>query len=190
MNQFSSLILIALLSLSAGCTSIIDATTDDPITLNPGKRTFGAYIDDQQLETIAKVNINKADPELKAANIGVVAYNGILLLTGQVPTNELRLKAASTASAIERVRQVFNEIQIQGKTSFLSRTNDAWLSTKVKTALIANKDIDSGRIKVVTEDGVIYLMGLLSRIEAERAAGEASKVGGVQKVVKAVEYID
>ncbi|GAB3092865.1 BON domain-containing protein [Aestuariicella hydrocarbonica] len=182
--------LAALLLATAGCTTIVDATTDAPIQLNPGKRTLGAMIDDEQLETVAVVNINKASPYLKQANIDVVAFNSILLLTGQVASNDLRMLAGETAKKIHGVRQVFNEIQVQGTTSILARTNDTWLTTKVKSVLLANQDVDSSRIKVVTEDGVVYLLGLLSRAEANRAAETVSTIGGVQKVVKAVEYIN
>ncbi len=172
-----------------GCTSLINATTDNPIQFNPGKRTLGTVLDDQQLETAAQVNIKKASQELDNAHITAVAYNNILLLIGQVPSNQLRILAGDTVKKIHGVRQVFNEVQVQGKTSFLARSNDTWLTTKVKSQLALNKDIDSGRIKVVTEDGVVYLMGLLSRTEAEKAADVVSTIGGVQKVVKAVEYI-
>lgn len=192
-RRLPSLNIISLLLaclLFSGCTTLLNATTEDPIELHPGKRTWGAFIDDEQLETIAAVNINKASPELDTAHINVVAYNGIILLTGQVSSGELRALAGSTVGKIPKVRQVFNEIQVQGKTSLLARTNDTWLTTKVKTILMANKDIDSGRIKVVTESGVVYLMGLMSQIEANRAAQVVSTTGGVQKVVKAVEYID
>lgn len=182
--------LLLLITLLSGCTTLLNATTEDPIQLHPGKRTLGAMIDDEQLETIAQVNINKASPELDQAHINVVSYNGILLLTGQVHSDELRALAGSTANKIPKVRQVFNEIQVQGQTSVLARTNDSWLTTKVKAILLTNKDINSGRIKIVTESGVVYLMGLLSRIEADRAAQVISATGGVQKVVKAVEYID
>jgi osmotically-inducible protein OsmY len=185
-----SLGLVLSLTLISGCSNIISATTDEPIRPDPGKRTFGTMIDDEQLETIARVNLNKADPALEASHINVVAYNGIVLLTGQVPSQQLRTLATNTVVTLPKVRQVFNEMQIQGKTSLLARTNDTWLTTKVKTKLISHKDIDSGRIKIVTEDGVIYLMGMLSRVQAEKAAEVARTTGGVQKVVKAIEYID
>ncbi len=177
-------------SLLTGCVTIIDAATDAPIEMDSGERSWGAFIDDNQLETIAKVNINKASPELKASNITVVSYNGIILLTGQVGSTGLRNLAGNTVKGINKVRQVFNEIQVQGKTSLLSRTNDSWLTTKVKTVLMSHEHVDSGRIKVVTEDGVVYLMGLLKKDEADLAANVTSNIGGVQKVVKAVEYID
>ncbi|MGH1373857.1 MAG: BON domain-containing protein [Cellvibrionaceae bacterium] len=185
-----ALLSLTLVFMTSACTPILEATNDKPIQLNPGKRTLGAMIDDEQLETVAQVNINKADPALSQSNVNTVAFNGIILLTGQVPTNQLRVTAGDTAKKIHGVRQVFNEIQVQGTTSFLSRTNDGWLTTKVKSTLLANKDVDSGRIKVVTEDGVVYLLGLLSQMEADKAAQVVSNIGGVQKVVKAVEYIN
>jgi osmotically-inducible protein OsmY len=183
------LLLIAAL-VSSGCSSIISATTDTPIQPDPGKRTFGTMIDDEQLETVARVNLKKTDPGLDSSHINVVAYNGIVLLTGQVPSQQLRTLATETVVKLPKVRQVFNELQIQGQTSLLARTNDTWLTTKVKSKLIGHGDIDSGRIKIVTEDGVIYLMGMLSRVQAEKAAQVARTTGGVQKVVKAIEYID
>nr|WP_010132522.1 BON domain-containing protein [Microbulbifer agarilyticus] len=178
------------LALLGGCATVLDATHDGPIQPDPGERSFGTYIDDQQLETITKVNLRKAHPELKESNIDVTSFNGVVLLTGQVTSNDLRNLAGQTAQQVHSVRQVYNEIQVRGTTSVLARTSDTWLTTKVKGALMTDKEIDSGRIKVVTENGVVYLMGLLTRQEAENAAQKTRTVGGVQKVVKAVEYID
>lgn len=191
--MMSSAFRLGLLALSltiAGCASVVDATTPEPIQLNPGKRSLGTVIDDQKLETVTKVNIRKADAWLAASNISVVAFNGTVLLTGQVPTKELRELAGETARVVHGVRQVFNEIEVQVENPLLSRSNDSWLTTKVKTTLLASNDIEGGRIKVVTEAGVVYLMGLLTRDEANRAANIVSTIGGVQKVVKAIEYID
>ncbi|MCA0901755.1 BON domain-containing protein [Microbulbifer agarilyticus] len=179
-----------LLALLGGCATVLDATHDGPIQPDPGERSFGTYIDDQQLETITKVNLRKAHPELKESNIDITSFNGVVLLTGQVSSNDLRNLAGQTAQQVHSVRQVYNEIQVRGTTSVLARTSDTWLTTKVKGALMTDKEIDSGRIKVVTENGVVYLMGLLTRQEAENAAEKTRTVGGVQKVVKAVEYID
>ncbi|MFS1522561.1 BON domain-containing protein [Microbulbifer sp. 2304DJ12-6] len=184
--MFSVLFLLA----GSGCSTVLEATHDGPIQQDPGKRSLGTYIDDQRIETIVKVNINKSHPDLKAADIGVTSFNGVVLLTGQIPDRELRLLAGRTAEQVQNVRQVYNETQIRGKVSLLATTNDAWLTTKVKTNLLSNKEIDSGRIKVVTENGVVYLMGLLTQTEAERAADVTRSIGGVQKVVKAVEYIN
>ncbi|WP_193161334.1 BON domain-containing protein [Microbulbifer hainanensis] len=183
-------IALAMSAALSGCSTVLEATHDGPIQQDPGQRSLGTYLDDEKIETITTVNINKAHPNLKNANINVNVFNGVVLLTGQVENNELRLLAGRTAQQVQNVRQVYNEIQVRGKVSLLASSSDAWLTTKVKSVLLANKEIDSGRIKVITENGVVYLMGLLTRAEAERAADVTRSIGGVQKVVKAVEYID
>lgn len=181
--------LLASLFLS-GCATVMEATSNGPIQEDPGERSLGTYLDDEKIETVTTVNINKSHPDLKASNINVNVFNGVVLLTGQVPNNELRLLAGRTAQQVKNVRQVYNEIQVRGKVSLLASSSDAWLTTKVRSTLLADKEIDSGRINVITENGVVYLMGLLTRAEAEQAADAARSIGGVQKVVKAVEYID
>lgn len=180
---------IPLLSIwLAGCVSIVAATTSKPIEPDPNRRTVGTIIDDSQLETIAAVNINKAHPDLKDAPITVTSFNQVVLLTGQVRNAELRELAGRTVAKINHVRQVHNELQIQAPTSFLANTNDAWLTSKVKSKLAANKQVRATRVKVLTENGVVYLMGLVPQAEAKKAAEIASATSGVQKVVLAVEY--
>ncbi|KUJ83234.1 BON domain-containing protein [Microbulbifer flavimaris] len=190
-NGKKSLLTTVLASLLlSGCATVMEATSDGPIQEDPGERSLGTYLDDEKIETVTTVNINKSHPDLKASNINVNVFNGVVLLTGQVPNNELRLLAGRTAQQVKNVRQVYNEIQVRGKVSLLASSSDAWLTTKVRSTLLADKEIDSGRINVITENGVVYLMGLLTRAEAEQAADATRSVGGVQKVVKAVEYID
>lgn len=183
-----SLIFTLLLSLS-GCTTILDSTTSKPIETDPGERTFGTYLDDQKLEVIAGVNINKADPDLKLAHINVTSFNNIILLTGQVPNESLKQLAKQTATKVNMVRKVFNELKIKGNTALLVRTNDTWLAAKVKTVFIADKIIDSSKIKIIVEDGVVYLMGLATQAEADYATNVTSNIAGVQEVVKVFEYI-
>lgn len=190
MRYLISVLILSSTLLLQSCSNLIGVATDEPIVQNPGKRTFGTLLDDQQIETLAHVNLDKSDEGLKNAHISVTSYNGVVLLTGQVADSQLREKAAHVVGELKKVRQVHNELQIQGKTSLLARSNDTWLSSKVKTRLLADGDISGARIKVVTEDGVVYLMGLLSRIEAEKAADVARSTSGVQKVVRVFEYID
>jgi osmotically-inducible protein OsmY len=189
--KYQSITLITcLLLFISGCTTIVDATTKEPIQPDPSKRSFGTYIDDKRLQVIIGVNIRKADPELKQSHINVTSFNGVVLLTGQVPTQELRTLAAQTATNVNTVRQVHNELQVKGNTAILSRTNDSWLATKTKSALIANKDIKSLKVKTIVEDGVVYLMGLVSQAEANNIANVVSNIGGVKEVVRVFEYID
>ncbi|WP_020207917.1 BON domain-containing protein [Gilvimarinus chinensis] len=176
--------------LFSGCTSIISATTDEPITIDPGKRSLGVKIDDQQIETIAAVNINKAHPMLNDAPVSVHSFNAVVLLVGQVPTNELRELAGNTARKLPNVRQVHNELQVQAPISLLAGANDSWLTTKIKSKLLTNRDIDSGRLHIVTENNSVFLMGLVTHAEAEAITDVARHTGGVQKVVRVFEYID
>lgn len=184
------LLLPALILILSGCVAVVRATNDEPIDLDPNRRTFGTIVDDTQLETIAAVNIDKAHPALKASPIAVTSFNGVILLTGQVRDNELRQLAGQTVAKIEKVRQVHNELEVRAATSFLSNTSDAWLTSKIKTKLLASKDVRGNRVKVLTENGVVYFMGMIPRREAEKAADLARSTSGVQKVVLAVEYMD
>lgn len=174
----------------SGCSSVVSATRDDPIHEDPTKRTFGSMIEDQSIETKARVNINKAHPDLAEARIIVASHNGIVLLAGQVPSNEMRELAAQTASELREVRRVHNELTVMGRIGALARSNDSWITTRVKTRLLANSDVAGRRVRVVTENGVVYLMGLITRADAEIASGIASETNGVQKVVRIFEYID
>lgn len=187
-----SALLLSLMLLLGGCASVISATTgDEGVEPNLGRRTFGAVIDDSGIETAIKVNLNAADPVLKSAHISVVSFNGVVLLVGQVPTQELKDLATRTALASSaRIKKVYNELELSGATTFLSRSNDAWLSTKLKTMMVADPNISGMRIKVVTENGVVYMMGLVTQQEANDAVDMVSTTSGVTRVVRAFELID
>lgn len=184
------LLVFAFSTLGAGCTSIVDATTSAPIKTDPSKRSFGSYIDDQQIQTIVAVNIRKAAPEAKEANIDIHSFNGAVLLVGQVPTAHLREVAGKTARNESRVRQVYNELVVGTKTDFFDRTADNIMQTKINSKLAFNRDIDSSRVKVIVENDTAYLMGLLSRIQAEKITDVVRSTKGIKKVVRAIEYLE
>ncbi|WP_282346750.1 BON domain-containing protein [Pseudomonas sp. PS01301] len=187
------LALVALsLALSVtGCSSVLTATRDNPIDDDRGTRTLGSKIDDSLIETKVSVNIAKANIDLdKNSHIVVTSYNGVVLLAGQTPRAELKTLAEQAASEVQRVKKVHNEIQVLAPSSLLARNNDAWLTTKIKTQMLADSAIPGSRIKVVTENGIVYLLGLLTQAEATRATNLVQGVSGVQKIVKLFEYID
>ena len=193
--MFRRLLLLSLVCttlLSTACASVISTLNgNDSIQEDQGSRTAGSVLDDGAIETMIAVNLNAADDELRASNIDVVSFNQTVLLVGQVPTQELKNLATRVATTSNsRVKTVYNELEVAGDTSFLSRTNDAWLTTKIKSLMLVNDDVEGLRTKVVTENGVVYLMGLLSRAEADQAVDLVSKTSGVVKVVRAFEYID
>lgn len=182
-----SIILVISLMLS-GCSSFMKSGSS--MSENYSKRTTGTVLDDQSIENRAYANIANASPELRKAHIVVVSFNGVVLLAGQVPTSELRDLAEATVKGIRKVRAVHNEITVSGPTSMIARSNDTWLTTKIKTSMILSKEVDANRIKVVTENSVVYLLGLVTRDEAEAAVKVARKTYGVQKIVKGFEYIN
>lgn len=190
MNRIFTLItLIFSMTVLSACSSLLSVTTADPIEDNNDERTTGSMLDDEIIETKALVNIDKADAALAQAHIVVVSFNRVVLLAGQVNSEEQRQLAASTVANIHNVRRVHNELTLSGTTSMLARSNDAWITTKVKSKMLAVSDVEGHRIKVITENGVVYLMGLVTREEADRAANLARKTAGVQKVVRIFEYI-
>ncbi|MFQ6574542.1 BON domain-containing protein [Pseudomonas sp. UM16] len=178
------------LSLS-GCSSVLTATRDKPIEDDRGTRTFGSKIDDSLIETKVAVNVAKASPDLdKNSHIVVSSFNGVVLLAGQTPRADLKNLAEQAAGQVQRVKKVHNELQVLPPSSLLARNNDAWLTTKIKTQMLTDSNIPGSRIKVITENGIVYLLGLLTQQEATRATNLVQGVSGVQKIVKLFEYID
>jgi len=184
-------LLIALLiavSLS-GCTTVLVASaiiaTVDVIT---DRRTVGEYIDDGAIELGAN-NILLSRPDIRQdAHIKVVSLNGILLLTGSIENEPLRQELIERLGKIDGVRQVVDETQITDRSKFFARTNDAWITSQVKSRLLYKTGLKSNRIKVTTTRGSVYLMGLVSREEAGKATEHARVVRGVKRVVKVFEY--
>ncbi|MEE4661633.1 MAG: BON domain-containing protein [Halieaceae bacterium] len=185
-----NLAVLAITLLMTGCGSFLAAVDAPAIEDDPGERTRGARVEDGSIEKKGIVNIGARDERFDDAHINVNSYNGYVLITGQVPTADLKELASDVVRQIRGVRRIYNELEIAGNTTALVRSSDTWLTTKVKTALIAADDIQGGRVQVVTENGVVYLMGLVSRAEAERIVSVARSTGGVQKVVQIFEWID
>ena len=189
-NRLGLLALTLCVSIS-GCSSVLTATRDNPIEDDRGTRTFGSKIDDSLIETKVGVNVAKADPALdNDSHIVVTSFNGVVLLAGQTPRADLKAKAEQAAAAVQRVKTVHNELQVIPPSGFLARQNDTWLTSKIKTQMLTDASIPGSRIKVVTENGIVYLLGLLTQAEANRATNLVQGVGGVQKIVKLFEYID
>jgi osmotically-inducible protein OsmY len=184
--------LLTLIGFVSSCASVISATTgNEGIEENRGSRSMGAVVDDNSIETVIKVNLNAADEQLKKAHINVVSFNGTVLLVGQVPSQDIKNLATRVArTSSSRVKEVYNELEVAGATTFLSSSNDAWLTAKIKTLMLADAEVSGMRTKVVTENGVVYLMGLLTQEEANTAVNLVSNTKGVTKVVRSFEYIN
>lgn len=189
-NAPSNWVAAALLTTQiTGCSSFLAATHDGPIQHDPGQRTLGEVMDDRQIDTHLKVNLVKADPIFDSANVNIMVYNGVVLLTGELPSKDLRELAGNVARNIGAVRQVHNQINIATKATIYSRANDNWIGTKIRTKLINSQQIESNRVKIVVENRVVYIMGLLSETEAQHVTELARTTDGVVKVVRAIELI-
>ncbi len=183
------LILSASLILS-GCGSLLASMESNKIEDDPGERTMGQQIEDESIETKAMVNIRAADDRFDDAHLVIVSYNGYVLLAGQVASEELKLKATSVTREIRGVRRIYNELEVASPSSAMTRTSDTWITTKVKSWLLGSTETEGLRVKVVTENGVVYLMGLATREEADRVAAAAADMSGVQRVVRLFEIVE
>ncbi|MDA7595795.1 BON domain-containing protein [Luminiphilus sp.] len=185
-------LILALCAASAvlsGCGTIMSSAGAGPIEEDPGERTFAQQMADESIETKAMVNINAADEAFDQAHLSVVSYNGFVLLAGQVPSEALKTLASDVARELEAVRRIYNELEVGPATSAGTRTNDTWITTQVKSKLLASSDTPGRRVKVVTENAVVYLMGLVTAAEADRSALEAAEVKSVARVVQLFEII-
>ncbi|GIZ12373.1 BON domain-containing protein [Pseudomonas sp. NCCP-436] len=155
-----------------------------------GNRSIGNKIDDQFLGPDVASQISKAHADLSSptSRIVVTSYNGVILLAGQTPRSELKDLAAQTARRVQGVKRIYNELQVQQPSSLLARSNDSLLTTKIKTQMLADSNVPSTRIKVITENGIVYMLGVISREEANAATRVVQGVSGVQKVVRLFEY--
>lgn len=122
------------------------------------------------------------------SHIEVTAFNHIVLLTGQTPKGEWREIAGEIAKSTNDVDKVYNQLSIEGPTSSLTRTSDSWITTKIRTQMLAEQNLKSSSIKVVTENGVVYLMGIVSPEQADLSVDIARKASGVQRVIKIFIY--
>jgi osmotically-inducible protein OsmY len=150
------------------------------------RRTTGTQIEDEGIELKAADAV-KAQSAL--GHVNVTSYNRMVLLTGEVPTEADRSRVERAVAGIENVRSVVNELAVAGSSSMTSRSNDTFLTSQVKASLLEAKDLSATAVKVVTERATVYLMGRVTEREAQRAAGLASTVPGVQKVVRVFEPI-
>ncbi len=181
------LLIVSCLYALAAC-SPLTATTATTAAVSGDPRTTGTVIEDERIERKAADFFN-ADAEIsQSCHLNVTSYNQQVLLTGECPTEQLRAKAAEYAGRVAKVAHIFNEIAVAAPSPLSARTADSLITTKVKSKLLAIKDMPSGNIKVVTEARVVYMMGLIDKGSANTAADTAAGVGGVSKVVKLFQH--
>lgn len=187
-------LLVALLALSGmnlvgGCAPVIVGGAATGSAVIADERTSGSFLDDEAIEVKATLAIAD-DKSLKDVHINVTSINGVVLLTGEAPTEAQRAKILEHVRTVPRVRRTVNEIRIAPPTAYSSRMSDTLITTRVKSKMIGDEKVNAISTKVVTEYGVVYLMGLTKKASGDYAAELVRQVDGVQKVVKLFEYTD
>lgn len=184
------LFILILPAILSGCIAAAVTATATGAAVAVDKRTTGTVIEDQSIELKAKQALARHEGIKDNSHINIVSYNTVVLVTGEATTEAIRDQIIETVRDVPKVSHVHNEISIAAPNSLMARSSDSLITSKVKTRLLAAKDVDGFNIKVVTDKGAVYLMGILSRVEAERATDVARRTGGVQKVVKLFQYTD
>ena len=184
-----ALVLSSVMGALGGCAAVVvGGMIAGTVMVASDRRTSGSQLNDEGIEIRARNRLKEKFGE--RGNFSVTSYNGRVLLTGEVAGNSDKLAAEQLVFQVENVKLVVNELTVAGSTSTLQeRSNDTLITSRVKTGLIEAKDIPSNAFKVVTERGVVYLMGRVTQREADRATDIARSVSGVVKVVRSFEFI-
>ncbi|PLZ02284.1 BON domain-containing protein [Burkholderia sp. WAC0059] len=170
-----------------GCVLALAGAAGGTALVATDRRTVGAQTEDREIQVKALSDLGNNLPDGSHTNVAV--FNQRVLITGEVPDIASKQKAESIVRNIPNVHSIVNELAVQPASSFGSRSNDAYLEGRVKTSLIAQKGISANNFKVVSERGVVYLMGLVTVNEGNLGADAASRVPGVVQVVKVFQYI-
>ena len=186
------LLLALLLPALSGCVALVATGVvtgvGTGLAVSADRRTSGTFIEDEgiELQSIASISEKLGS----AVHVNVTSFNRNMLLTGEVPTEVLKKEVENLVKNIDRVRNITNEITIANVSSLISRSNDTLITTKVKGRFLDSGRFQMNHVKVVTENGAVYLLGLVKQKEAASAAEIASSTNGVLKVVKVFEYLD
>jgi len=180
--------LITCIVMLQGCVAVAVVAVTGGAGVATDDRTLGKQIDDQRIELSAHHDLSVHQALQDNANLQVVSVNGSVLVVGQAPNSYLRDLAIKTITSVNGVLHVHDQIRISNEISFTTKTNDLWLTSKVKAALFADENISATNVKVVTENGEVFLLGLISSTQANSAVDIARNIGGVNRVFKMFEY--
>jgi osmotically-inducible protein OsmY len=188
MRRYRYAALLALIPALAlqGCPAVVGVGGVAAVSSLEDRRTTGTQLDDSAIESRAATRIGERIGE--RGRITVMAFNRTILLTGEAWDEATRAEAEKLAAEVANVRSVTNEIQVSGIASATSRASDATITARVKGGFVNTQGLNSLHVKVVTEAGVVYLLGLVTEAEAEKATDVARTTGGVRKVIRVFEY--
>jgi len=191
MRYLSYIFLALIIAALQGCVAVIATTTAGGVLVAEDRRTNAAMLEDEGIELKAQNRISENFKQYSdTMHLNVTSYNRNVLITGEVPSEEVKSGIEKFVKDTQNVRNVTNELVIAEPTSFGSRSNDTLITSKVKSRFIEARKFQPNWVKVVTENKVVYLMGIVNHKEAADAADIAATTSGVEKVVKVFEYTD
>jgi osmotically-inducible protein OsmY len=185
---FSALGFACLFALQGCLPLIVGAGVGAGVMVADDRRSSGTMLEDQTIEIKASNRIKEQFGD--QVRVNVTSFNRYVLVAGTVPSEQVKGEVEMVVLEVPNVRNVQNELAIAGGSSLMARSNDGLLTSRVKSRLVQSKDVSANHIKVTTDSGVVFLMGLVTRAEAEEASQVAATTGGVQRVVKVFEYLD
>jgi len=181
--------LICIISILQGCAAAAVVAVSTGASIATDRRSIGNQIDDQNIELTAYNEITKNEALSDNTNLHVTSVNGSVLIIGQSPNAYLKDQAIKILNNINGIVKIHDQVRIGTVTSITTQTNDVWLTSKVKTALFSSDKVSAKDIKVITENAEVFLMGLVSKEEAEIAIEITRNISGVNRVFKAFEYL-
>jgi osmotically-inducible protein OsmY len=188
MRTFSLLLLVLASAALQGCFPVVAVGVGTGVMMAQDRRTSGAYVEDQAIESKAFDQIGKRFKN--DAHISITSFNRNVLISGEAPTGAVKTEIGRLVAGIENVRSINNELTVSGSTSMTTRSSDSMITSNVKLRFMGEKRFNAEHVKVITENGTVFLMGLVKRAAAEAATEIASTTSGVQRVVKLFEYLD
>jgi osmotically-inducible protein OsmY len=174
-------------TLLQGCGALIIGGAAATAMVASDRRTTGTYVEDESIEW--KV-VDRMRNNFAGAHVNATSYNRRVLLTGEAPTEEMKKQIEARVRSIDNVKDVVNELQVSGASSMASRGSDSLVTSNVKARMVNNGVFSPTHVKVLTEAGTVFLMGLVTQAEGEKAVEIARNTSGVVRVVKVFEYVE
>ncbi|MFT4869419.1 MAG: osmotically-inducible protein OsmY [Colwellia sp.] len=188
-NSVQLVSVLMLLSVLQSCAIATVVAVTTGATMVADRRTFVKQIDDQSIEFIAHNELNKQKALSDNTNLHIVSMNGTVLVVGQAPNSYLKALAIKTIQDVPDIISIYNQIRISSTITLTAQSHDIWLTSKIKSALLANSDVNAKDIKVVTENSEVFLLGLVTKKEAAIVVDITRNINGVSRVFNAFEYI-
>ena len=185
--RLAALLVIPLVAILSGCVAEVVGGAGTAAVLSEDRRTVGTVTEDQGIEFKAESRIRD---KYKDAHINLTSYSRMVLITGEVPDAAAKADVEKIVRAVENVRGIYNEVAVGSISPLSARSNDSFITSKVKARFVDQRKFNAIHVKVVTEADVVYLLGLVKRKEADDAVEIARTTSGVKRVVKLFEYID